>query len=112
TLSADEQEHADRICAILGARLWLTASKTLTDQEGRGSSWFSVRVASEFFALWLQNNFAGGDYKRVPHWMITADERVQAAFLKGVADGEGTPINAQQERRVGKECRCRWTASD
>jgi ribonucleoside-diphosphate reductase alpha chain len=98
TLSADEQEHADRICAILRDRLWLTASKTLTDHEGRGSSWFSVRVDSEFFALWLQNNFAGGDYKRAPQWMITADERVQAAFLKGVADGEGTPINAQQIR--------------
>ncbi|MBO0727272.1 MAG: hypothetical protein J2P52_16840, partial [Blastocatellia bacterium] len=27
-----------------------------------------------------------------------ADERIQAAFLKGVADGDGTPINAQQVR--------------
>src|SRR5215468_9946660 len=99
TLSADEQEYADRICAILRDRLWLTASKTLTDYEGSGDSWFSVRVDSEFFALWLQNNFSSGlDRKRVPQWMITADERVQAAFLKGVADGEGTPINAQQIR--------------
>src|SRR5215468_4115500 len=99
TLSADEQEYADRICAILRDRLWLTASKTLTDYEGRGDSWFSVRVDSEFFALWLQNNFSSGlDRKRVPQWMITADERVQAAFLKGVSDGEGTQINAQQTR--------------
>src|SRR5262245_60233541 len=99
TLSANEQEHADRICAILRDRLWLTASKTLTDYEARGSSLFNVRVDSEFFALWLQNNFASGiDHKRVPQWMMTADERVQAAFLKGVADGDGTPTNAQQIR--------------
>ncbi|MGH9754567.1 MAG: LAGLIDADG family homing endonuclease, partial [Blastocatellia bacterium] len=99
TLSADEQEHADRICAILQDRLGLSASKTLTNHEARGSAWLSVRVNSKLFALWLQNNFAGGfDHKRIPQWMMIADEQVQAAFLKGVADGDGTPINAQQVR--------------
>ncbi|HEY6401411.1 MAG TPA: ribonucleotide reductase N-terminal alpha domain-containing protein, partial [Blastocatellia bacterium] len=99
TLSADEQEYADRICAILQNRLGLTASKTVTNHEARGSSWLSVRVNSKLFALWLQNNFASGfDHKRAPQWMMTADERIQAAFLKGVADGDGTPINSQQIR--------------
>ncbi len=99
TLSADEQEHADRICAILQNRLGLTASKTVTNYEARGSSWLSVRVNSKLFALWLQNNFASGfDHKRVPQWMMTADEKSQAAFLKGIADGDGTPVNVQQVR--------------
>ncbi len=99
TLSADEQGHADRICAIMRDRLGLAASKTVTNHEARGSSWLSVRVNSKLFALWLQNNFASGfDRKRIPQWIMTADERVQAAFLKGVADGDGTPINAQQIR--------------
>ncbi|HEY7183162.1 MAG TPA: ribonucleotide reductase N-terminal alpha domain-containing protein, partial [Blastocatellia bacterium] len=99
TLSTDDHGHADRICAILQDRLGLTASKTATNHEERGSSWLSVRVNSKLFALWLQNNFAGGfDHKRIPQWIMTADERIQAAFLKGIADGDGTPINAQQVR--------------
>jgi ribonucleoside-diphosphate reductase alpha chain len=99
TLSADEQEYADRICAILQNRLGLTVSKTVTNHEARGSSWLSVRVNSKLFALWMQNNFASGfNHKRVPQWMMTTDERIQAAFLKGIADGDGTPINAQQIR--------------
>ncbi|HEX5080795.1 MAG TPA: LAGLIDADG family homing endonuclease [Blastocatellia bacterium] len=99
TLSADEQEYADRICAILQDRLGLTATKTVTNHEARGSSWLSVRVNSKLFALWLQNNFASGfNHKRAPQWMMTADERIQAAFLEGIADGDGTPINAQQIR--------------
>jgi ribonucleoside-diphosphate reductase alpha chain len=98
-LSADEQEYADRICAILQNRLGLTASKTVTNHEARGSSWLCVRVNSKLFALWMQNNFASGfNHKRAPQWMMTADEKIQAAFLKGVADGDGTPINAQQIR--------------
>jgi ribonucleoside-diphosphate reductase alpha chain len=99
TLSADEQAYADRICAILQDRLGLTATKTVTNHEARGSSWLSVRVNSKLFALWMQNNFASGfNHKRVPQWMMATDERIQAAFLKGVADGDGTPINAQQIR--------------
>src|SRR5215510_15757608 len=99
TLSADEQEHADRICAILQDRLGLTARKSLTNHEARGSSWLGVRVDSKLFALWLQHNFANGfDRKRVPQWMMIADEQIQAAFLEGIADGDGTPINAQQVR--------------
>jgi adenosylcobalamin-dependent ribonucleoside-diphosphate reductase len=99
TLSADEQVYADRICAILQDRLGLTATKTVTNHEARGSSWLSVRVNSKLFALWVQNNFGSGfNHKRAPQWMMTADERIQAAFLKGIADGDGTPINAQQTR--------------
>ncbi len=100
TLSTNEQDYADRICAILKDRFGLASAKcNATYHEGRGSSWLSVRVNTKLFALWLQNNFGSGfDKKRVPHWMMTADEQAQAAFLKGIADGDGTPINAQQVR--------------
>src|SRR5262249_24529321 len=93
------EEYADRICAILLNRLALRTKKTRTDHESRGSSWLSVRVNSKLFALWLQNNLNSGfDQKRVPHWMMIADEKVQAAFLQGIVDGDGTPVNAQQFR--------------
>ncbi len=99
TLSAKEEEYADRIRTILKERLGLTASKTVTHHEARGSSWLSVRVNAKLLAIWLQANFDRGfDHKRIPQWMMTADEKVQAAFLKGIADGDGTPINAQQTR--------------
>lgn len=100
TLSTDEQEYADRICSILHNRFGLTNAKcTATYHEARGSSWLSVRTNTKLLALWLQASFGSGfDHKRVPHWMMIADEQVQAAFLQGVADGDGTPINAQQVR--------------
>ncbi|MBO0862472.1 MAG: Hint domain-containing protein, partial [Chloracidobacterium sp.] len=99
TLSTDEEAHADRICAILQDRLELAANRTVTNHKNRSGLWLSVRINSTLFAQWLRNNFADGfDHKRAPQWMMTADEQIQAAFLKGVADGDGNPINAQQVR--------------
>src|SRR5262245_65682376 len=101
TLSADEQEYADRICAILQDRLGLTANKTLTNYEARGSSWLSVRVNSKLFSLWLQNNFASGfNRKRVQQWMMIDDERIQAALLTGMGVGAGTPTNLGEVRDI------------
>ena len=99
TLSANEKAYAERLCTVLQDRLGLTASQTVTHHEARGSSWLTVRVNSKLLAGWLQANFNSGfNHKRVPHWMMTADEPLQAAFLQGIADGDGTPINAQQVR--------------
>ncbi len=99
TLSAQEDALADRICAVLQNRFGLNVSKTVTHYEPRNNSWTSVRSNSKVFAAWLNANFGKGfDRKRAPHWMMIADEKLQAAFLQGVADGDGTPINHQQVR--------------
>src|SRR5262245_18854476 len=99
TLSLNEAAIADRISAILNNRFGLYASKTTTHYEKRNNSWISVRTNSKLLAAWLNANFSRGyDQKRVPHWMMVADEKIQAAFLQGVADGDGTPINSQQIR--------------
>jgi ribonucleoside-diphosphate reductase alpha chain len=101
TLSAKEDAHADRICAVLQNRFGLNASKTLTHYEPRNNSWIGVRSNSKLLAAWLNDNFSRGfGQKRVPHWMMIADEKIQAAFLQGIADGDGTPINSQQVRIV------------
>ncbi|HEY8462280.1 MAG TPA: ribonucleotide reductase N-terminal alpha domain-containing protein, partial [Blastocatellia bacterium] len=99
TLSADDEDHAGRIRAILQNRFGLASDKSVINHEARGDSRISVRASSKLLALWMQNNFAGGfDPKRAPQWMMTADERIQAAFLKGAADGGGAPVDAQQIR--------------
>jgi|GEM_PF-58605 len=100
TLSTDEQHYANRLCEILKNRFGLMNAKcTATDHEERGSSWLSVRINSKLLAAWLQENFGSGfAHKRLPHWLMAGDEKIQAAFLQGVVDGDGTPINGQQVR--------------
>jgi len=99
TLSSDEVAIADRIGAILKNRFGLHVSQTTTHYEKRNHSWISVRSNSKLLAAWLNANFSKGyNQKRVPHWMMIAEEKLQAAFLQGIADGDGTPINFQQIR--------------
>lgn len=92
-----KSEIVNRIRATLKDRLGLAGGNggvTLHEEGGHGAC---VRVNAKLLALWLQENFGGGcAQKRLPHWLMIADEKLQAAFLQGVADGAGKPINAQQ----------------
>ncbi len=99
TLSVDGEEYAERICAILKQRFGLQASKTVSVSSERGSCSLVVRFTAEWLALWIQANFSSGFHqKRVPLWMMMAEEKVQAAFLQGIVDGNGKPTPAGQVR--------------
>ncbi len=101
TLSWDEEELASRLVSILEGKLGLPARMLRQVQPNgrRGEGWTSVRLHSKQLAQWLLEHFgAGFDQKRLPAWINRLAPEIRSALLRGVADGDGTPINGAQTR--------------
>ncbi len=101
TLSWDEEEHAARLASIFETKLGVPSRVIRqTQPDGRrGDGWTSVRIHSKQLAVWLIEHFGTGfDQKRLPFWVYHLSPDIRAALLQGVADGDGTPINASQTR--------------
>jgi ribonucleoside-diphosphate reductase alpha chain len=97
-MSMDEEAYGQRVQRTLNERFGLESVAFTTQRQ---TSWRTVRVHSKLFARWLDREFGHGFAgKRVPDWMMHAPEDVQEAFLRGVAEGDGTPVNAYQTRIV------------
>ena len=98
-LSKDELEYGERLRFILNEKFGLTANNFVTDWKPRDNSWRTVRVHSKLLGRWLIENFGKGFAgKFVPQWMMSAPHNLQAAFLQGIADGDGTTVNNGQTR--------------
>ncbi len=98
-LSEKEFDYAERIRFILSEKFGLSASNFVVDWEPRNNSWRTVRVHSKLLGRWLIDNFGKGfNGKIVPQWMMSAPLDLQAAFLRGIADGDGTTVNSGQTR--------------
>ena len=98
-LSEKEFDYAERIRFILSEKFGLSASNFVVDWEPRNNSRRTVRVHSKLLGRWLIDNFGKGfNGKIVPQWMMSAPLDLQAAFLRGIADGDGTTVNSGQTR--------------
>lgn len=98
-LSEDENEYARRLRFVLSERFGLAATDAVTNWTPRAATWRTVRAHSKLLGRWLIDNFGKGfSGKFIPQWMMSAGRAIQEAFLQGVADGDGTPINKGQTR--------------
>ena len=98
-LSKDEFDFGERLRFILNEKFGLAARNFAVDWEPRNNSWRTVRVHSKLLGRWLIDNFGKGfSGKFIPQWMMSAPHYLQAAFLQGIADGDGTTVNRGQTR--------------
>jgi ribonucleoside-diphosphate reductase alpha chain len=101
TLGLHHQDQAEKVQHLLLHYFGLEATRINTHHEERNANWLTVRTHSKILAGWLIDNFGkGAKGKFLPYWLMTAPAYVQAAFLQGVADGDGTPVNGDQVRIV------------
>jgi ribonucleotide reductase alpha subunit len=101
TLSWDEEAMAARLLAVLEGKLGIAGRLLRQHQPAgrRGEGWLSVCLHSKQFAQWLLEHFGTGfDQKRLPAWAHSLPTETRAALLRGVAEGDGTPINNAQLR--------------
>jgi ribonucleoside-diphosphate reductase alpha chain len=101
TLSWDEEEQAHRLATMLESKLGIPARviRQIQPATRRGDGWISVRLHSKQLAQWLYEHFGNGfDQKSLPSWVWQLAPEVRTALLRGVADGDGTPVNSQQMR--------------
>lgn len=98
-LSTDKPEQATKLSSILEERFGLAVSVVHTEREDTGYRWTTVRIHSKLFVNWIQEHFGSGfNQKLLPSWFMKQPIRVLSAFLRGVADGDGTPVNRYQTR--------------
>jgi ribonucleoside-diphosphate reductase alpha chain len=99
TANVDERALLERVLDILQRRLNLTGSIYATARTTTHGEWLSARVHSKLFTEWLDIHFSHGfARKKLPAWLFDAPTSVISSFLQGVADGDGTPMNATQVR--------------
>lgn len=99
TVGLHNRAQIDRIVQIFQDRFGLTARSRDGVDRKRGHMWVSTRVSSKLLCGWIDAEFGHGFAgKRIPQWLMHAPADVQAAFLQGVADGDGTAMNSSQVR--------------
>ncbi|HLA47520.1 MAG TPA: ribonucleotide reductase N-terminal alpha domain-containing protein [Thermoplasmata archaeon] len=97
TLGLHEEAIAAQLMAILRERFALDSE--ITHVVNAPTSWLSVRVHSKIFCEWLAGEFDRGfASKKLPEWIHATPPEFRAGLLRGVADGDGTHVNANQTR--------------
>src|SRR5581483_4290194 len=109
--SSTRTRRASRVC-LLGSRKKLTTKDTKVPRRTRRKSRTVAdfaRATIESERKWVSSERLPGCLSRFPSITLCADKSVRATRARRRRDGR---VARSEERRVGKECRSRWSPDD